>query len=47
MPDQHLAASVVRHLEQSGFQIDQDAQALGKRPPLEPHGSARGALEVH
>jgi hypothetical protein len=47
MPDQQLAESVVRHLEQSGFQIDEDAQALRKRPPLEPHGMARGALEVH
>ena len=37
-----LAERVVRHLEQSGFELDEEAEALKKRPPLEPHGMARG-----
>jgi len=37
-----LAERVVTHLEQSGFELDEEARALRKRPPLEPHGMARG-----
>jgi hypothetical protein len=37
-----LAERVVKHLEQSGFELDEKGQALRKRPPLEPHGMARG-----
>jgi hypothetical protein len=37
-----LAEQVVQHLEQSGFKLDEAQKALKKRPPLEPHGMARG-----
>jgi hypothetical protein len=30
---QQLAARVVEHLEQSGFEIDEHAQVMRKRPP--------------
>jgi len=33
---------VVNHLEQSGLELDEEATALRKRPPLEPDGMARG-----
>jgi hypothetical protein len=33
-----LAERVVRNLEQSGFELDEDSQALKKRPPTRPHG---------
>jgi hypothetical protein len=33
---------VVNHLEQSGFELDEEARALRDRPPLEPRGMARG-----
>jgi hypothetical protein len=36
-----LAERVVKHLEQSGFELDEERQALRKRPPLSPHGMAR------
>ena len=36
-----LAERVVRHLEESGFELDEEGRALRKRPPLEPHGMAR------
>jgi hypothetical protein len=39
---QQLAERVVEHLEFSGFELDEDGQALRKRPPLDPHGMARG-----
>ncbi len=39
---QQLAQSVVRHLEQSGYQVDEEARALKALPPLEPHGMPRG-----
>jgi hypothetical protein len=39
---QELAERVVRHLEQSGFDLDEEARALRKRPPLAPHGMPRG-----
>ena len=32
-----LAARVVRHLEQSGFEVDEDGQALRRWPPRPPH----------
>ena len=35
-------AEGVKHLEQSGFELDEEARALRKRPPLEPHGMAQG-----
>jgi hypothetical protein len=35
---QQLAARVVEHLEQSGFEIDEDAQLMRKRPPTRSHG---------
>ena len=34
---QQLAERVVTHLEQSGFEIDEDGQTLRKRPPPPPH----------
>jgi hypothetical protein len=37
-----LAERVVKHLEQSGFELDEERQILKKRPPVEPHGIARG-----
>jgi hypothetical protein len=37
-----LAERVVKHLEESGFELDEEGRALRKRPPLEPHGMARG-----
>jgi hypothetical protein len=33
-----LAARVVEHLEQSGFEIDEEHQVLRKRPPTRNHG---------
>ncbi len=39
---QELAERVVRHLEQSGYELDEEQRVLRKRPPLEPHGMARG-----
>jgi hypothetical protein len=39
---QALAERVVGHLEESGFELDEEARALRQRPPLEPHGMARG-----
>jgi hypothetical protein len=39
---QQLAEQVVKHLEQSGFELDEDGQALRMRPPLPPHGMPRG-----
>ena len=33
-----LAERVVRDLEQSGFELDEEGQALRKRPPTRPHG---------
>jgi putative tricarboxylic transport membrane protein len=41
-----LGPMLEEHLRRAMI-IARDAQALRKRPPLEPHGSARGALEVH
>ena len=35
---QQLAARVVDHLEQSGFEIDEDEQVMRKRPPSANHG---------
>jgi hypothetical protein len=35
---QQLAARVVEHLEQSGFEIDEEHQVLRKRPPSANHG---------
>jgi hypothetical protein len=35
---QQLAARVVEHLEQSGFEIDENEQVLRKRPPSANHG---------
>jgi hypothetical protein len=32
-----LAQRVVAHLEQSGFDVDEEGQALRKRPPAPPH----------
>jgi hypothetical protein len=39
---QELGERVVKHLEQSGFELDEAQKALKERPPLEPHGMARG-----
>jgi hypothetical protein len=33
-----LAARVVEHLEQSGFEIDEAEQVMRKRPPSANHG---------
>jgi hypothetical protein len=35
---QQLAARVVEHLEQSGFEIDEAEQVMRKRPPNRSHG---------
>jgi hypothetical protein len=35
---QMLAERVVEHLEQSGFEIDEEHQVLRKRPPSANHG---------
>jgi transposase len=35
---QQLAARVIEHLEQSGFEIDEAEQVLRKRPPGRNHG---------
>jgi hypothetical protein len=35
---QQLAARVVEHLEQAGFEIDEEHQVLRKRPPTRSHG---------
>jgi hypothetical protein len=37
-----LAERVVNHLERSGFELDEEHQALRKRAPLAPHGMPRG-----
>jgi hypothetical protein len=34
---QQLAERVVEHLEQSGFQIDEDGQTLRRKPPAPLH----------
>jgi hypothetical protein len=34
---QQLAERVVRHLEQSNFEINEDGQALRRKPPRPPH----------
>ena len=34
---EQLAERVVQHLEQSGFEIDEDGQALRRKPPRPPH----------
>jgi hypothetical protein len=34
-----LAQRVVSHLEQSGFDVDEEGQALRKRPPAPPHST--------
>jgi hypothetical protein len=39
---QQLAERVVKHLEQSGFDLDEEGQALRKRAPVPPHGMPRG-----
>ena len=36
-----LAERVVKHLEQSGFELDEERQALRKRPPVPPHSTPR------
>jgi hypothetical protein len=35
---QQLAAPVVEHLEQSGFEIDEAQQVMRERPPSANHG---------
>jgi hypothetical protein len=35
---QQLAARVVAHLEQSGFEIDEAEQVMRQRPPTPKHG---------
>jgi hypothetical protein len=42
---QQLAERVVQHLELSGFEIDEDAQVMKKRPPTSGHGKL--ALRLH
>ena len=39
---QEVAERVVKYLEESGFELDEEGRALRKRPPLEPHGMAQG-----
>jgi hypothetical protein len=35
---EQLGRRVVKHLEQSGFELDEEGHALKKRPPRKPHG---------
>jgi hypothetical protein len=35
---EHLAKRVVEHLELSGFEIDEGAQLMRRRPPTHGHG---------
>jgi hypothetical protein len=35
---QMLAARVVEHLEQAGFEIDESEQVMRRRPPTRHHG---------
>jgi hypothetical protein len=35
---QQLAARVVEHLEQAGFEIDEAERVMRRRPPTRPHG---------
>ena len=37
-PRQMLAARVIEHLEQPGFEIDEAEQVMRKRPPVRKHG---------
>jgi hypothetical protein len=39
---QQLAERVVKHLEMTGFELDEEGQALRRRPPLSAHGMPRG-----
>ena len=41
-----LAERVVRDLEQSGFELDEEGQALRRRPPTRPHGVASFGKKV-
>jgi hypothetical protein len=41
---QQLAERVVKHLEQSGFDLDEEGRTLRKRTPLQPHWDAAGRL---
>jgi hypothetical protein len=36
-PRQELAERVVKHLEQSGFELDEQQQVLRRRPPTSLH----------
>ena len=36
-PRQELAERVVQHLERSGFEVDEDSQALRRKPPMPWH----------
>jgi hypothetical protein len=38
LSDANLAELVIRHLELSGFTIDEEHQVLRKRPPTPNHG---------
>jgi hypothetical protein len=38
MPRQQIAARVVEHPEQAGFEIDEAEQVMRKRPPTRGHG---------
>ena len=39
---QMLAERVVEYLEQSGFEVDEDGQALRKKPPVPLHRTSGG-----
>jgi hypothetical protein len=45
---QQLAERIIEHLEQSGFEVDEDDQALRTRPPASLHRTPGelGAVEV-
>jgi hypothetical protein len=38
---QELAERVVKHLERSGFELDERAKRLRQRPPVPPHSTPR------
>ncbi len=38
---QELAERVVKHLERSGFELDEGAKTLRQRPPVPPHSTPR------
>jgi len=42
MPGRSSPSGSSRHLEQSGFEVDEDGQALRRKPPRRPHSTPGG-----